>query len=103
MEKISVYIPRYNAERFIVKAVRSILAQTLDDGCTDRSIEANQQHVADRWRAQHMPFHWGDKKSVINPKVIYCNGHESPHHCFLEMAGETIKISPHMIKKEFAG
>jgi glycosyltransferase involved in cell wall biosynthesis len=146
MEKISVYIPCYNAERFIVKAVRSILAQTLrpaeilviDDGCTDRSIEliadfpvrvismegnqglaaarnrayreakneliasidadceahpkwleqlveafpvdcagtggmtveANQQDCADRWRAQHMPLHWGDQ-SVINPKVIY--------------------------------
>jgi glycosyltransferase involved in cell wall biosynthesis len=146
MEKISVYIPCYNAERFIVKAVRSILAQTLcpaevlviDDGCTDRSIEliedfpvrvirmggnqglaaarnraykeakneliasidadceahpkwleqlveafpvdcagtggktveANQQNFADRWRAQHMPLHWGDQ-SVINPKVIY--------------------------------
>ena len=47
MEKISVYIPCYNAERFIVRAVESILAQTLspdevlliDDGCTDRSIE----------------------------------------------------------------
>ena len=47
MEKISVYIPCYNAEKFIVKAVESILAQTLspaeilviDDGCTDRSIE----------------------------------------------------------------
>lgn len=146
MEKISVYIPCYNAERFIVKAVKSILAQTLcpaevlviDDGCTDRSIEliakfpvkvismggnqglaaarnraykeakneliasidadceahpewleqlikafpvdcagtggktveANQQNVADRWRAQHMPLHWGDQ-SMINPKVIY--------------------------------
>ena len=146
MEKISVYIPCYNAERFIVKAVGSILAQTLrpaeilviDDGCTDRSIEliakfpvkvismggnqglaaarnraykevkneliasidadceahpewleqlvkafpadcagtggktieANQHNVADRWRAQHMPLHWGDQ-SVINPKVIY--------------------------------
>ena len=146
MEKISVYIPCYNAEKFIVRSVRSILAQTLcsdevlviDDGSTDRSIalieklpvkvismgrnqglaaarnraykeakneliacidadcqahpewleqlvkafpvdcagtggktiEANQQNDADRWRAQHMPLHWGDK-SVINPKVIY--------------------------------
>ena len=146
MEKISVYIPCYNAERFIVRAVSSILAQTLqpdevlvvDDGCTDRSIaliakfpvevirmggnqglaasrnrayqeakneliacidadceahpewleqlvkalpedcagtggktvEINQQKFADRWRAQHMPLHWGDQ-SVINPKVIY--------------------------------
>ncbi|OEU61601.1 MAG: hypothetical protein BBJ57_09820 [Desulfobacterales bacterium PC51MH44] len=146
MEKISVYIPCYNAERFIVKAVKSILAQTLcpaevlviDDGCTDRSIdliakfpvkvismggnqglaaarnraykvakneliasidadceahpdwleqlvkafpvdcagtggkniEANQKNFADRWRAQHMPLHWGDQ-SVLNPKVIY--------------------------------
>lgn len=146
MEKISVYIPCYNAERFIVKAVKSILAQTLcpdevlviDDGCTDRSIdliatfpvkvismgenqglaaarnraykeakneliasidadceahpewleqlvkafpmgcagtggkniEANQRHAADRWRAQHMPFHWGDQ-GMLNPKVIY--------------------------------
>ena len=146
MEKISVYIPCYNAERFIVKAVKSILAQTLcpdevlviDDGCNDRSIEliekfpvkvirmgwnqglaaarnrayqevkneliasidadceahpewleqlvkafpvdcagtggkiveANQQNLADRWRAQHMPLHWGDQ-SVLNPKVIY--------------------------------
>lgn len=146
MGKISVYIPCYNAERFIVKAVRSILAQTLcpaevlviDDGCTDRSlaliakfpvkvismggnqglaaarnraykeakneliasidadceahpewleqlvkafpvdcagtggktVEANQQNFADRWRTQHMPLHWGDQ-SVINPKVIY--------------------------------
>jgi glycosyltransferase involved in cell wall biosynthesis len=146
MEKISAYIPCYNAEKFIVKAVESILAQTLspdeilviDDGCTDRSmeliakfpvkvismegnqglaaarnraykevkneliacidadceahpewleqlakafprdcvgtggktIEVNQKEMADRWRAQHMPLHWGDK-CVINPKVIY--------------------------------
>jgi glycosyltransferase involved in cell wall biosynthesis len=146
MEKVSVYIPCYNAERFIVKAVKSILAQTLrpnevlviDDGCTDRSIdliakfpvkiismgsnkglaaarnrayeevkneliasidadceahpewleqlvkafpvdcagtggktvEVNQKDIADRWRAQHMPLHWGDQM-VINPKVIY--------------------------------
>jgi len=146
MEKISVYIPCYNAEKFIVRAVSSIFAQTLqpdevlviDDGCKDRSmalienfpvkvihmgsnqglaaarnrayheakneliacidadceahpmwlerlvnalpadcagtggktIEANQKNIADRWRAQHMPLHWGNQ-SVINPKVIY--------------------------------
>jgi glycosyltransferase involved in cell wall biosynthesis len=146
MEKISVYIPCYNAEKFIIKAVKSILNQTLvpdevlviDDGCTDRSIElitgfpvtvidmgsnqglaaarnraykvarneliasidadceasptwleellhglpgdcvgtggktieVNQVHPADRWRAQHMPLHWGDM-SLVNPKVIY--------------------------------
>lgn len=146
MEKISVYIPCYNAEKFIIKAVKSILNQTLvpdevlviDDGCTDRSIElitgfpvtvidmgsnqglaaarnraykvarneliasidadceasptwleellhglpgdcagtggktieAKQEHRADRWRAHHMPLHWGDK-AVVNPKVIY--------------------------------
>ena len=146
MEKISVYIPCYNAENFIVGAVRSVLGQTLfpdevlviDDGCTDRSIEfitsfsvrvvkmgsnqglaaarnlafkearneliasidadceasptwleelvsglpeecvgsggriieTNRIHPADRWRAEHMSAHWGDK-SFINPKVIF--------------------------------
>lgn len=146
MPKISVYIPCYNAEMFIVKAVGSILDQTLrpdevlviDDGCTDRSmaliaplpvkivhmgqnlglaaarnraymeaknefiacidadcqahpewleqlvkafpadcagtggrtVEVNRKKHADRWRAQHMPLHWGDQ-CVMNPKVIY--------------------------------
>ena len=141
MKKVSVYIPCYNAEIFIVRSVTSVLNQTIppdevlviDDGCTDRSmdlisdyplkiipmkensgliaarnrayqeakneliasidadceaspnwleellnglpdncagIEANQNTLADRWRAQHMPLHWGDK-SRFNPKVIY--------------------------------
>jgi glycosyltransferase involved in cell wall biosynthesis len=146
MEKISAYIPCYNAERFIVRAVRSLLGQTvppeevlvIDDGSTDRSmdlikgypvkiislgknqglaaarnrayqearndliacidadceatptwlaqllrdfpadcagtggktVEANQVEYADRWRARHMPLHWGEKR-VMNPKVIY--------------------------------
>jgi len=146
MKKVSVYIPCYNAEMFIVRSVTSVLNQTvppdevlvIDDGCTDRSmdliagyplkiirmgenrgliaarncayqeakneliasidadceassnwleellnglpadfagtcgktIEANQSLAADRWRAQHMPLHWGDK-SRFNPKVIY--------------------------------
>jgi len=146
MEKVSAYIPCYNAEKFIVRAVRSLLDQTvlpeevlvIDDGSTDRSmdlirhypvkiialgknqglagarnrayqearheliacidadceatptwleqllrdlppdcagtggktVEANQAEDADRWRARHMPLHWGDKE-VMNPKVIY--------------------------------
>ena len=146
MDKVSVYIPCYNAEKYIVRAVESLLSQTvrpdevlvIDDGCTDQSmevisgysvrvismgnnqglaaarnrayqeakneliacidadceatptwldqllrdfprdcagtggktVEANQARRADRWRAQHMPLHWGDK-GLMNPKVIY--------------------------------
>jgi len=146
MKKVSAYIPCYNAEKFIVRAVRSLLDQTappeevlvIDDGSTDRSmdlirdypvriislgknqglaaarnrayqearneliacidadceatptwldqllrdfpadcagtggktVEANQVERADRWRARHMPLHWGDKRAM-NPKAIY--------------------------------
>ena len=47
MARVSVYIPCYNAERFIRRSVASVLSQTvcpdevlvIDDGCTDRSVE----------------------------------------------------------------
>jgi glycosyltransferase involved in cell wall biosynthesis len=47
MEKVSAYIPCYNAEKFIVRAVKSLLDQTvradevlvIDDGSTDRSVD----------------------------------------------------------------
>jgi cellulose synthase/poly-beta-1,6-N-acetylglucosamine synthase-like glycosyltransferase len=49
------------------------LLNGLPDGCVGtcgKTIDANQDKPADRWRAQHMPLHWGDKGRV-NPKNIY--------------------------------
>jgi len=146
LPKVSVVIPCFNEEGFIVRSVKSVLEQTrtpdeilvIDDGCTDRSmelisdfpitiipmgenkgriaavnrgyleskhelvatidsdceasstwleelveglpddcaacggktIELKQKAPAGRWRALHMPLHWGDKE-LFNPKVIY--------------------------------
>jgi glycosyltransferase involved in cell wall biosynthesis len=170
MPTISVYIPCYNAEKFIVKAVESILYQTLrpdevlviDDGCTDRSmaliatlpvkvvhmgqnhglaaarnraymeakneliacidadcqadpqwleqlvkefpkdcagtggrtVEVNQEEHADRWRAQHMPLHWGDY-CVMNPKVIYGSNQLFRKSAILQVGLlDTSKVTP---------
>jgi GT2 family glycosyltransferase len=137
MEKVTVYIPCYNAERYLKDCLQAVLKQThapdevlvIDDGSTDRTteiassypvrlirhrsnkglaaarntavlnsrnewiasvdadvvaahdwleklvksmngdgiagvggklVEKFQQRLADRWRAVHMPQHWGD-------------------------------------------
>ncbi|MEB3337453.1 MAG: glycosyltransferase family 2 protein, partial [Leptolyngbyaceae bacterium] len=56
MKKVSVIIPVYGAEKYIVKAVKSVLNQTyqnfelliIDDGSPDRSIEICRQFLDPR-------------------------------------------------------
>jgi glycosyltransferase involved in cell wall biosynthesis len=146
MKKISVVIPCFNEEQFILRCVNSVLEQrqipdevlVVDDGSTDdsmelianlpvriirmgknsgriaavnrgyleskgefiatidadceasptwleelinglpehcaasggKTLEVNDKMLAGRWRARHMPLHWGDKP-FENPKVVY--------------------------------
>lgn len=52
MEKITLYIPCYNAERFIRKCIESVLSQTypvdelliIDDGSTDTTVEVASRY-----------------------------------------------------------
>ena len=55
MKLVSVIIPVYNVEQYILETIRSVLAQTysnfevliIDDGSPDRSIELCQQQFDD--------------------------------------------------------
>ena len=149
MEKVSVYVPCYNAGPYLARVIEGLLAQTLrpdeilivDDGSRDNSleiaarypvtivrhernrglaaarntafrnarnelvaaldadcvaqpdwleklvarlgrenlagvggrlIESVQDSLADRWRAQHMPQHWGEAP-LVNPRFLFGN------------------------------
>lgn len=71
---VSVVIPVYNGERFIVAAVRSILAQTLrdlecivvDDGSTDRTAEllAAEQAADPRLIVHRLPANAGFRAAL---------------------------------------
>ena len=62
--KVSIYIPAYNAEKYIIDAVESCLKQDMDDlevcicndGSTDKTLELLQKHYTNnkkvRWNSQ---------------------------------------------------
>lgn len=71
---VSVVMPIYNGERFVVEAVRSILAQTLadfelivvDDGSTDRTAEllAAEQRTDSRVVVHRQPSNMGFRTAL---------------------------------------
>ena len=58
LQKITVFIPAYNREKYIGEAIESILAQSytdfeillIDDGSTDRTVEIMRSYTDPRLR-----------------------------------------------------
>lgn len=80
--KVSVYIPAYNAEAWIQRAVHSALAQTLtdlevcicDDGSTDKTVQVLRTHYSDHPRVRWVTQRNAGISAASNRAVALCRG-----------------------------
>lgn len=85
MPKISVIVPIYNAEKYLERCVKSLIAQTfhdieillIDDGSTDASsiLCARLKKEDSRIRILHKPN--GGLSSARNAGLLAASGHSS--------------------------
>lgn len=81
---ITVFIPVYNGENFILETLSSLKSQLLkdfeviliDDHSTDGSLELLQKHTASdpRFRVLQTPINLGDAAKVLKYGLKYVNG-----------------------------
>ncbi|WP_288385841.1 glycosyltransferase [uncultured Acinetobacter sp.] len=79
---VSIYIPLYNREKYIVECVQSALEQTItdlevvicDDGSTDRSVEVVKKYFSNDPRVRLIQKENGGISSSSNVAVRACRG-----------------------------
>jgi len=80
--KVSIYMPAYNAERFITQAIDSALAQSFtdlevvicDDGSTDGTAALLQAHYRDNPRVRWVSQPHGGISAASNSAIRLCRG-----------------------------
>ena len=80
--KVSIYIPAYNCEKFIKKAVDSVLNQTYtdlevcicNDGSTDNTLKVLEENYADNPRVRWISQENGGIGKASNTAVRMCRG-----------------------------
>ena len=81
--KVSIYMPTYNAEKYIERAVESALNQTytdlevviVDDGSTDKTFEIIDNKYKDHPRVRYYKQKHGGIGKTSNFAVEKCRGH----------------------------
>ncbi|MCV6638223.1 glycosyltransferase [Candidatus Albibeggiatoa sp. nov. NOAA] len=80
--KVSIYIPVYNAENYIIDAVQSCLDQDFDDlevcicndGSTDQTLERLEQHFSDNPKVRWFSQPNGGIGKATNAAIAFCRG-----------------------------
>ena len=78
--KVSIYIPAFNAERYIAECVESVLGQSFtdlevcicDDGSTDRTLEVIESHFGSDSRVRWISIPHGGIGNASNAAVRLC-------------------------------
>jgi glycosyltransferase involved in cell wall biosynthesis/thioesterase domain-containing protein len=80
--KVSIYIPAYNASRYIVESVQSCLKQTFndlevficDDGSTDNTLPLLEEHFSGNPRVRWVSQKNGGIGKATNTAIRHCRG-----------------------------
>lgn len=78
---ITIYMPAYNAEKFVVQAIESVLAQTykdfefliVDDGSTDKTKQIIQRYLGDE-RLRYIYQEHKNVASAANNAIVAAKG-----------------------------
>lgn len=104
MEKVSIVVPVYNAEKYLAECIESLINQTyrnieiilVNDGSTDRSYEICEQYAKNDLRIQVFTQKNGGiskarNKGIAEAKGSYILFVDSDDYCELKMVENAVK------------